>query len=63
MLELAWRVFKFKGEPPMTRFVAVELAKDHYFDSSNAKKDLGFQPKHTMDEAVRKTVEDLKRLL
>lgn len=63
VLELAWRVFKFKGEPSMTRFVAVELAKDHYFDSSNAKKDLGFQPKHTMDEAVRKTVEDLKRLL
>ena len=29
----------------MTRFAAVELAKDHYFDISQAKQDLGYFPK------------------
>ena len=43
-LEVAWRVGRFGGEPPMTRFVAVELAKDHWFDVSAARRDLGLKP-------------------
>jgi nucleoside-diphosphate-sugar epimerase len=30
--EAAWRLLPLKGEPPMTRFIAAELAKDHWFD-------------------------------
>ena len=45
----------------MTRFAAVELAKEHYFDISRAKKDLKYLPKYTMDQAIEKTVEDLKQ--
>lgn len=63
MLEFVWRVFKLKSEPPMTRFVAIELAKDHYFNISKAQKDLGYKPVYTMSEAIKKTVEDLKRLI
>lgn len=43
-LEAAWRVCRLRGEPPMTRFVAVELAKDHWFDVSAARRDLGLKP-------------------
>lgn len=32
-------------EPPMTRFLARQLAQDHYFDLSAAKKHLGYSPK------------------
>jgi len=46
VLETMWSLFKLKGEPPMTRFVAVELAKDHWFDVSAAQKDLGLKPAH-----------------
>jgi hypothetical protein len=46
VLETIWSLFKLKGEPPMTRFVAVELAKDHWFDVSAAQKDLGLKPSH-----------------
>jgi hypothetical protein len=46
IFETIWTVFKLKGEPPMTRFVAVELAKDHWFDVSAAQKDLGLKPAH-----------------
>jgi nucleoside-diphosphate-sugar epimerase len=44
LLEGAWTLFRLKGEPPMTRFVAVELAKDHWFDISAARRDLGLKP-------------------
>lgn len=42
--ELAWKLFRLRGEPPMTRFTAVELAEDHWFDISAARKDLGYAP-------------------
>lgn len=44
VLEGAWSLFGLRGEPPMTRFVAVELAKDHWFDISAARRDLGYAP-------------------
>lgn len=43
-LESLWRTLRLKGEPPMTRFVAVELSKDHWFDISAAQRDLGYAP-------------------
>jgi nucleoside-diphosphate-sugar epimerase len=42
--EALWRLFLLKGEPPITRFVAVELGKDHWFDLNPARKDLGYVP-------------------
>lgn len=45
LLEGLWTILPLKGEPPMTRFVAVELAKDHWFNIQAARKDLGFQPR------------------
>ena len=45
-LEAAWRILRLQGEPPMTRFVAVELSKDHWFDVSAAQRDLGLRAAH-----------------
>lgn len=57
ILEWAWKTFGISGEPPMTRFVAVELSKDHWFDISAAKRDLGYEPvvnnEQGIDELVR----------
>lgn len=61
LAELVWKLFKKAGEPPITRFVAVELAKDHYFDLSAAKRDLGFQPAYTIGDALSETIADLKK--
>lgn len=60
LCEGIWKLFKKAGDPPMTRFVAVELAKDHYFDISRAKSDLGFAPQVSMEAALKLTMEDLK---
>ncbi len=41
-------------EPPMTRFVAKELATSHWFDITRAKKDLGYYPEVTTEEGLRR---------
>ncbi len=46
--EQAWKFLPLKGEPPMTRFIATELAKDHWFDISAARQDLGYAPRISM---------------
>lgn len=43
-LEWIYRVAKFEQEPPMTRFVAAQLARDHYFDITAAETMLGYSP-------------------
>ncbi len=42
--EALYRLLGRKEEPPMTRFLAVELGKDHYFDIGAARRDLGYEP-------------------
>jgi len=42
--EAVYRVARIKSEPPMTRFVAAQLARDHYFDISAARKLLNYIP-------------------
>ena len=43
-LEMVYRLTGRSAEPPMTRFVAAQLAKDHYFDITAAKTLLGYRP-------------------
>jgi len=62
LLEALWRVLPLKGEPPMTRFVAKEMATDHWFDISAARRDLGYHPKVTMAGGTAELIEHLKRI-
>jgi len=55
-----WNLLPLKGEPPMTRFIAAELAKDHWFNIRAAQRDLGYQPKVTMAAGTAELVEHLR---
>ncbi len=59
-METLWKLLRLKGEPPMTRFVASELAKDHWFDISAAQRDLGYQPRVSMDEGMQRLLRGVK---
>ncbi len=44
-LELIWRALPLlPGEPPMTRFVATELAKNHWYSIAAARRELAYAP-------------------
>lgn len=59
--ELAWRLLPLRGEPPMTRFIAAELAKDHWFDLTAARRDLGYTPRVTMAAGTAALVTELRQ--
>lgn len=59
--ETVWRVLPLKGEPPMTRFIAAELAKDHWFDLTAARRDLGYEPRISMAAGTDALVAALQR--
>lgn len=59
--ETLWRALPLKGEPPMTRFIAAELAKDHWFDLTAARRDLAYTPRITMAQGTAELVAALKR--
>jgi len=61
LCETAWRVLPLRGEPPLTRFVAAELAKDHWFDLTAARRDLGYVPRVSMAEGTAELVEHLRQ--
>jgi nucleoside-diphosphate-sugar epimerase len=44
VLEILHSVFRPSEEPRMTRFLAEQLAKSHYFSIAQAKSDLGYVP-------------------
>ena len=44
----------------MTRFVAAELAKDHWFDISAARRDLGYAPHISMAQGTAELVRLLR---
>jgi len=52
VMETLWRILPLKGEPPMTRFVAKEMATDHWFDVSAARRALGYRPRVSMAEGT-----------
>lgn len=63
LLEGIHRLLRLPGEPRLTRFVASELALDHYYDISRARNDLGYAPRHDMAQALSLTLPDLEARL
>jgi 2-alkyl-3-oxoalkanoate reductase len=59
--EAVWRVLPVHIEPPMTRFVAAELAKDHWFDIAAARRDLGYAPRVSMAQGTAELVTSLQK--
>ena len=53
-LEIYHETFNVKSEPRMTRFLASQLAKSHYFDIGNAKRDFGFFPRISIEEGMKR---------
>jgi nucleoside-diphosphate-sugar epimerase len=53
-LEVYHELFNLSSEPRMTRFLAAQLAKSHYFDISRAKRDFGYQVRVSTSEGMER---------
>ena len=53
--ETTWRTCRLRSDPPLTRFLAEEMATDHYFDLSAARRELGYAPSLTVWEATERS--------
>ena len=60
VLEGVYGILRIKSEPPMTRFLASQLATSHYFNISRAKKDFGYQPLISHEEGMNRLIHALK---
>jgi 2-alkyl-3-oxoalkanoate reductase len=54
VVEQLWKRTRRPGEPPLTRFLAEQLATAHWFDPRPARDDLGYGPAITIDEGLRR---------
>lgn len=59
VLESLWWLSGRTSEPRMTRFLALQLARHHYFDIRRARSDFGYKPAVDMSEGMRRLAESL----
>jgi nucleoside-diphosphate-sugar epimerase len=52
VLECVYKSLGITSEPRMTRFLANELSRSHWFDISAAKRDLGYVPEVSLNEGL-----------
>lgn len=56
-----WSLLRLPDEPPMTRFVAHELAGAHWFDISAARRDFGYSPEISIEEGLLRLRQSLQQ--
>ena len=54
IFECIYKIIGINKEPPMTRFLAAQLAKSHYFDISRARNDFDYNPIVTQEEGMER---------
>lgn len=62
VLEFIFKVLGInKPEPPMTRFVALNLGKSHYFSHLKAQRDFGYVPRISIEEGLKRTFSNRRK--
>lgn len=54
VIETAWRLLRRRDTPPMTRFLAEQLATAHWFDQRRTREALQWEPRVSLDEGFAK---------
>jgi 2-alkyl-3-oxoalkanoate reductase len=58
--EAVYRTLRITAEPPMTRFLAHQLSSSHWFNIADARRDLGYEPRVSIDEGLRRLSASLR---
>ncbi len=62
LLEWIYWLLHLPGEPPMTRFVACQLAQSHSYQIDRARRDFGYHPIVSVEEGLQRMQPELKAL-
>jgi len=54
ILEGLYGLLRLRAEPPMVRFLALQLTTSHYFNISRARADFGYEPEVSTTEGMRR---------
>jgi nucleoside-diphosphate-sugar epimerase len=54
VMEVTYRLSGRDQEPPMTRFLARQLSTTHWFNNDAARRDLGYRPRVSIAEGLRR---------
>ena len=54
LCEAAWRTFRLRGEPPLTRHAAMVMARDCTLKGGKARRELGYVPRLSVEEGLRR---------
>jgi len=60
VLETAYHLWPWAGEPAMTRFLAQQLGGTHYYDVGKAARDFDYQPIVSVAEGMQRLRRDLQ---
>lgn len=62
ILEAVWKLLRiYDKAPPLTRMNVCTLGRSQIFSIEKARKELGYEPKVSLSEMIRKYAEDYKR--
>ena len=61
LLEGIYMWFSLEKEPPMTRFLAEQLAKSHWFSIDRARHDFGYEPRISTTEGMDRLIQSLSK--
>ncbi len=53
IMEWVYTGLRLRSEPRMTRFLANELSRSHWFDISAARRDLGYVPQVSLEDGIK----------
>jgi nucleoside-diphosphate-sugar epimerase len=59
LFELGYATLGSKNEPPMTRFLAAQLGRSHYYEVARARQDFGYQVRISTAEGMRRLAGEL----
>jgi nucleoside-diphosphate-sugar epimerase len=60
LLEGVYKLLMLKAEPPMTRFLALQLSQSHTYDIGKARRDFGYDPQISVAEGMNRIEPELK---
>jgi len=61
VLEMSYLISRRSGEPSMTRFLVRQLSTTHWFNIDAARRDLGYEPRVSIPEGLRRLEQWLRR--